>query len=180
IGQTLPTLSIMVQSPEMNHAEKEAFLKRFQERRDDTLVGFAVLGGIFGEGIDLVGDTLSGAAVVGVGLPGISYENELIKAYFNNTEGAGYQYAYQYPGINRVLQGAGRVIRTAQDRGIVLLVDQRYGRHSYRAMLPKHWRPVRIRGPEDLEVALGDFWGTGNGRAEKIKGNDGVVRHKAT
>ncbi len=166
IGQAQPTLRIIVQSPEMNHAEKAAFLQHFQVMRSDTLVGFAVLGGIFGEGIDLAGDKLSGAAVVGVGLPGISYENELIKAYFNAAEGAGFQYAYQYPGINRVLQGAGRVIRTSQDRGIVLLVDQRYGRHSYQAMLPKHWRPVRIRGPEDLKIALGDFWQKGNGRIE--------------
>ncbi len=167
IGPAQPGLRIIVQSPEMSHAEKEAFLRHFQEKRSDTLVGFAVLGGIFGEGIDLAGDTLSGAAVVGVGLPGISYENELIKAYFNTAEQAGFQYAYQYPGINRVLQGAGRVIRTSQDRGIVLLVDQRYGRQSYRTMLPEHWRPVRIHGPEDLKVALGDFWQKGSDRTVK-------------
>ncbi|MCP3951562.1 MAG: ATP-dependent DNA helicase [Desulfobacterales bacterium] len=161
IVQTQPAFSIIVQTPEMHHTEKTEFLRHFQEKRDDTLVGFAVLGGIFGEGIDLDGDKLSGAAVVGVGLPGISYENELIKAYFNTAEGAGFQYAYQYPGINRVLQGAGRVIRTDQDRGIVLLVDQRYGRHSYRSMLPEHWQPVRIGNSEDLEVALGYFWRNG-------------------
>ena len=82
----------------------------------------------------------------------------MIKAYFNEAEGTGFQYAYQYPGINRVLQGGGRVIRTAKDRGIVLLVDQRYASYSYRSMLPKHWQPFRIRNTGDLEVALDNFW----------------------
>jgi DNA excision repair protein ERCC-2 len=158
IAKTQPALNIIVQKPEMTNAEKSSFLKQFQEKTGGVLVGFAVLGGIFGEGIDLEGDKLSGAAVVGVGLPGISYENELIKAYFNEVEGTGFQYAYQYPGINRVLQAGGRVIRTAKDRGIVLLVDQRYARYSYRSMLPKHWQPFRVRTTRDLEVALDNFW----------------------
>ena len=171
VVQAQPTLSVIVQTPEMSHTEKKVFLEQFHERRDDTLVGFAVLGGIFGEGIDLEGDKLCGAAVVGVGLPGISYENELIKAYFNAAEKAGFQYAYQYPGINRVLQGAGRVIRTAQDRGIVLLVDQRYRRYSYRSMLPKQWRPIRIRDPEHLEEALDDFWRNGSVSSYPVSGD---------
>lgn len=158
IARMRPMLNLIVQKPEMTRAEKTDFLKQFQDRHAGGLVGFAVLGGIFGEGIDLEGDKLSGAAVVGVGLPGISYENELIKAYFNAVEGAGFQYAYQYPGINRVLQGAGRVIRTAQDKGVVLLVDQRYRRPGYRSILPKYWRPVRIRAKEELETALDLFW----------------------
>ena len=158
IAQIRPALNIIVQKPEMTTEAKSSFLGQFHEKADGVLVGFAVLGGIFGEGIDLEGDKLSGAAVVGVGLPGISYENELIKAYFNEAEGTGFQYAYQYPGINRVLQAGGRVIRTAKDRGIVLLVDQRYARYSYRSMLPKHWQPVRIRNKSDLEAALDDFW----------------------
>jgi len=158
ILEARPTLHTIVQKPAMDHDEKATFLKQFQKRHEDALVGFAVLGGIFGEGIDLEGDRLSGAAVVGVGLPGVSYENELVRAYFNATEGAGYQYAYQYPGINRVLQGAGRVIRTARDRGVVLLVDQRYARHGYRMLLPRHWHPVCIRDARALAAALAGFW----------------------
>jgi DNA excision repair protein ERCC-2 len=158
IAQISPALHTVVQKPEMSPAEKAAFLEQFQARHRDTLVGFAVLGGIFGEGIDLAGDKLSGAAVVGVGLPGLSFENDLIKAYFEDVEGAGYQYAYQYPGLNRVLQAAGRVIRSHLDKGVVLLVDQRYARYSYRSILPPYWQPVKIRSREDLENALAAFW----------------------
>jgi len=168
IEKARPGLELIVQKPEMTHVEKAVFLEKFQQGQDDLLVGLAVLGGIFGEGIDLAGDRLSGAAVVGVGLPGISFENELIKAYFDNREGAGFQYAYQYPGINRVLQGAGRVIRRARDRGIVLLVDQRYARHSYRSLLPRHWRPVKIGDRADLETALSGFW-QGSGKTSDSK-----------
>ena len=153
-----PALNTVIQKPDMDHHEKTEFLKQFGKRPEQVLVGFAVLGGIFGEGIDLEGDRLSGAAVVGVGLPAVSYENELIRSYFNAAEGAGYQYAYQYPGINRVLQGAGRVIRTARDRGVVLLVDQRYARYGYRALLPRHWQPVRIPDSQALYDALAKFW----------------------
>lgn len=156
-----PELNLIVQKPEMTTEEKAAFLSQFQIRVTGGVVGFAVLGGIFGEGIDLEGDRLTGAAVVGVGLPGISFENELIRHYFDTAERAGFQYAYQYPGINRVLQGGGRVIRTAEDRGFVLLVDSRYARYRYRKLLPPHWRPEKIRHPGDLETALQEFWDTG-------------------
>ena len=155
-----PRLNTIVQTPEMTRAEKSAFLEHFRFQPDITLVGFAVLGGIFGEGIDLEGDKLSGAALVGVGLPAISFENDLIKAYFDEVEGAGFEYAYQYPGFNRVLQGAGRVIRSAHDRGVVLLVDQRYARHGYRSLLPAYWQPWRIKDSVKLERALVSFWQT--------------------
>jgi len=155
-----PDLDTIVQRPEMTRAEKAAFLEHFRFQPDSTLVGFAVLGGIFGEGIDLEGDKLSGAAVVGVGLPAISFENDLIKAYFDKVEGAGFQYAYQYPGFNRVLQGAGRVIRSAHDRGVVLLVDQRYARREYRSLLPDYWQPCKIKCSTELESALASFWQT--------------------
>jgi Rad3-related DNA helicase len=96
--------------------------------------------------------------VVGVGLPGISLERELIKEYFTNALGAGFEYAYLYPGINRVLQAAGRVIRTEKDRGVVLLIDQRYGRYQYKSLLREEWDPVRVRDPQQLADGLQKFW----------------------
>jgi DNA excision repair protein ERCC-2 len=126
----------------MNEEDRERFLERFDSENRESLVGFAVMGGIFGEGIDLVGRRLSGAAVVGVGLPGISLERELIRAHFAEN---GFDYAYTFPGINRVLQAAGRVIRSEQDRGSLLLIDTRYAGHRYKTLLPSHWRPTRIR-----------------------------------
>lgn len=131
---------------------------RFSHDNPQTLVGFAVMGGIFGEGIDLVGDRLVGAAVVGVGLPGISLERELIKEYFANSLHAGFEYAYLYPGINRVLQAAGRVIRTENDRGVVLLIDQRYARYQYKTLLREEWDPIRVQDAQQLADSLQDFW----------------------
>ena len=116
------------------------------------------MGGIFGEGIDLVGKRLMGAAVVGVGLPGISLERELIKEYFTNALGAGFEYAYLYPGINRVLQAAGRVIRTENDRGVVLLIDQRYSRFQYKSLLREEWDPIWVQTPHQLADGLRAFW----------------------
>jgi DNA excision repair protein ERCC-2 len=116
------------------------------------------MGGIFGEGIDLVGTRLSAAAVVGVGLPAVCLERELIREYFASRLEQGFEYAYMYPGINRVLQAAGRVIRTETDRGVVLLIDQRYGSEHYRGLLPWHWNPVTIRGQEEFCRELRSFW----------------------
>ena len=116
------------------------------------------MGGIFGEGIDLVGDRLSGAVVVGVGLPGISLEKELIRDYFTTHHNAGFEYAYQYPGINRVLQAAGRVIRTETDRGVILLIDQRYGTYRYRSLLPSEWKPEKIKSLSQFDEDLHRFW----------------------
>jgi len=121
-------------------------------------VGFAVMGGIFGEGIDLVGTRLSGAAVVGVGLPAVCLERELIREYFASRMDQGFEYAYVYPGINRVLQAAGRVIRTETDRGVVLLIDQRYSTRPYYALLPHHWNPVTIQGHDGFCRELQSFW----------------------
>jgi len=154
-----PDGEVIIQAPGMSENEREEFLNRFSKENHQTLVGFAVMGGIFGEGIDLVGERLSGAVVVGVGLPGISLEKELIRNYFAGHLNAGFEYAYQYPGINRVLQAAGRVIRTETDRGVVLLIDQRYGTHRYRSHLPGEWDPVKINSREHLTKALQKFWG---------------------
>ena len=110
----------------MVEEEREAFLARFEANPIETLVGFCVLGGIFSEGIDLKGDRLIGTAIVGVGLPQMNHEQDLIKNYFDDAQGKGFEYAYQLPGMNKVLQAAGRVIRDVSDFGVVLLLDQRF------------------------------------------------------
>jgi DNA excision repair protein ERCC-2 len=155
---TSPGLDVLVQEPGMSERQRESFLARFETDSPRTLVGFAVMGGIFGEGIDLVGTRLSGAAVVGVGLPAIGLERELIREYFADRLEQGFEYAYLYPGINRVLQAAGRVIRSETDRGVVLLIDQRYGSEHYRTLLPDTWNPVKIRHNEQLAAELQRFW----------------------
>jgi Rad3-related DNA helicase len=153
-----PQTETILQKPGMAESERDMFLRRFSQNNPQTLVGFAVMGGIFGEGIDLVGNRLMGAVVVGVGLPGISLERELIKEYFTHTLGAGFEYAYLYPGINRVLQAAGRVIRTEKDRGVVLLIDQRYARFQYKSLLREEWDPVWTRDTRQLADGLRKFW----------------------
>lgn len=156
--EVCPEVATILQTPEMSETDRSAFLKRFSRDNPETLVGFAVMGGIFGEGIDLVGERLSGAVIVGVGLPGISQENELIRDYFDATIGAGFEFAYLYPGINRVLQAAGRVIRSETDRGVVLLIDQRFGTPRYHALFPSEWRPVMLNDEKDLKNRLDRFW----------------------
>jgi DNA excision repair protein ERCC-2 len=116
------------------------------------------MGGVFGEGIDLTGDRLSGAVIYGVGLPGISPERDIIRDYFTETDQAGFEYAYLYPGINRVLQAAGRVIRSENDRGVVVLVDDRYKSYRYKSLLPVNWKPVVVNTKSDLALVLEKFW----------------------
>jgi DNA excision repair protein ERCC-2 len=153
-----PGTETIVQTYGLTEDERDRFLQRFSEKNHDTLVGFVVMGGIFGEGIDLVGDRLSGAVVVGVGLPAISPERELIRSYFAEREQAGFEYSYVYPGMNRVLQAAGRVIRSENDRGVVLLIDKRFSNPHYRGLLPKTWRPFHVRNETELKNVLEDFW----------------------
>ncbi|EGT3616297.1 ATP-dependent DNA helicase [Clostridium perfringens] len=132
-------LSIKAQSNDMNEEEKEEFLALFEEGRKKTHIGFAVLGGHFSEGIDLTLDRLIGVIIVGVGMPKICLEREAIKEYYNSIGKSGFDYAYVYPGIIKVLQAAGRCIRTEEDKGIVLLLDDRYFRNKYKSLLPKEW-----------------------------------------
>jgi len=149
---------IIVQNPGMTRGERDNFLSRFSTGNDTTLAGFAVMGGIFGEGIDLTGDRLSGAVIYGVGLPGISPERDIIRSYFTETDQAGFEYAYLYPGINRVLQAAGRVIRSENDRGVVVLVDDRYKSYRYKSLFPVNWKPVVVNAESGLAQVLGEFW----------------------
>jgi len=148
----------LLQEPGMTEGDRDAFLKRFEANGKHTLVGLAVLGGVFSEGIDLVGDRLNGAAIVGVGLPGVSAERESVRHYFRGRDGEGYDIAYRFPGVQRVLQAAGRVIRSESDRGALLLVDPRFAHAAYRRLMPPDWEPVRVRDERDLARTLGQFW----------------------
>ncbi|MBN1904858.1 MAG: ATP-dependent DNA helicase [Deltaproteobacteria bacterium] len=149
---------IITQNQGMTGEERDNYLSRFSVSNENTLVGFAVMGGIFGEGIDLVGERLSGAVIYGVGLPGISPERDIIRDYFNETDQAGFEYAYLYPGINRVLQAAGRVIRSEADKGVVILVDDRYRGPRYKSLFPVNWKPVTVKTKEEVERVLERFW----------------------
>jgi len=153
-----PSLRVLVQRPGMNEPERDAFLTAFSVEHGETLVGFAVLGGIFGEGIDLVGERLIGAVIVGVGLPQLCLERDLIRDYFQPQTAAGFDYAYTFPGMNRVLQAVGRVVRSETDRGVVLLIDARLNETRYRRLFPAWWKYSRVRNPEALREAVGSFW----------------------
>ena len=152
-------IAIHVQQTGMSEEERERFLSVFSADNAQTTVGFAVMGGIFGEGIDMMGDRLVGAVVVGVGLPQICLERDLIKAYFDEQELPGFAYAYTFPGMNRVLQAAGRVIRSERDRGVVLLIDQRFGHAQYRRLFPEHWQRAQPhRSAAEIGAAVRSFW----------------------
>jgi DNA excision repair protein ERCC-2 len=155
---------VMVQESRMTEADREAWLARFERYGDVVRAGFCVLGGAFGEGIDLVGERLTGVAVVGVGLPQVNPEQEISRAYFEMHFGEGFDYAYTYPGLNRVLQAAGRLIRTGTDRGGLLLVDARFAGRQYQQLLPPEWFPFPFlsRNP-DLGGLLADFWRKSDG-----------------
>ena len=146
---------LLVQNSQMDELERERFLGCFEHSDGHPRLGFCVLGGIFSEGIDLKGDRLIGSIIVGVGLPGLSQRQEEIRNYFDRQGGCGYDYAYVYPGMNKVLQAAGRVIRSEEDFGIVLLIDTRFDTAKYRALFPAHWANIQIlRSQTQLDAAL--------------------------
>jgi DNA excision repair protein ERCC-2 len=153
-----PDLEVVTQTAGMTEEQRVTFLDRFNEKVTQTLVGFVVMGGIFAEGIDLQGDCLAGAVIVGVGLPGISLERNLIRDYFDKKNRNGFEFAYQYPGINRVLQAAGRVIRSEKDQGVVLLIDRRYRESRYRNLLPISWQLTRIDDSGAFGRKVQAFW----------------------
>lgn len=163
-----PHVSAVVQKKNMGQTEKEEFLSAFKADEGKLRVGFCVLGGAFSEGVDLPGSRLIGTVIFGVGLPGLSNERNIIKEYFDSDSGAGYDYAYTYPGMNNVLQAAGRVIRTENDRGIVVLVDDRYASPAYRRLFPKHWKNIKYAGNvASLAEISRRFWEKGDKSAEK-------------
>ncbi len=135
----LVNVDVLVQTNNMTEEERSSYINAFSIDNPVTTAGFAVLGGVFGEGIDLIGNRLDAAVIVSVGLPGISFERNLIRDFFNRT-GKGFDYAYKYPGITRVLQAAGRVIRTETDKGEILLIDTRFRNFGYSSLLPREWK----------------------------------------
>lgn len=134
----------LIQETGMKEEAREAFLKAFKPDETETLLGFAVLGGIFSEGIDLVGDRLNGVVVVGVGLPQLCFERNLIKEHYYKKEKNGYDYAYVFPGMNKVLQAGGRLIRSESDRGTIVLVDDRFLKQPYSTLLPPEWQGYKM------------------------------------
>lgn len=156
------TVEIVVQRPQPSAAEKKKFLAKFQRKRSRrTLVGLAVMGGMFGEAVDLPGDALIGAVIVSPGLPMVRFEQELIRAHFQEKEGKGFEYAYVYPGMNKVLQAAGRVHRTPADRGILLFIGRRFTEPIYRDLLPGPEKEIRIcRSADEVRQAVRSFWVT--------------------
>lgn len=154
-------IQVLVQDPDMKAEAQTAFLDRFQINPSRTTVGFVVLGGLFAEGIDLIEDRLIGSIVIGVGLPQLSFERDLIRDYFNAHNGDGYAFSYEYPGMNRVMQAVGRVIRSEKDRGIALLIDDRYLESRYRNLFKSEWSDYEaVIDPDDLERLLHSFWST--------------------
>lgn len=156
-----PKVKTLIQEPSMTKEERDEFLLRFVKKPKETLVAFALCGGVFSEGVDLTGDRLSGAVVVGTGLPGLSFERDMLKEHFDKSigEGLGYNYAYTYTGLNRVYQAGGRVIRTKDDKGFVILVDDRYAKISHRRTFPSSWRNAKmLLSPEKVGDMVKQFW----------------------
>lgn len=148
---------IIVQKEGLNEQNQIEILEEFN--KEQNVLGLFVLGGVFAEGIDFIGDKLHGVIVVGVGFPQINLENEILKDYFTSIELAGFDYAYTYPGFNKVIQAAGRVIRTEKDKGIVLLLDDRYLSKKYLNLFPKHWNQYKVvRDIYELDTNLTSFW----------------------
>lgn len=147
------------QKPGMNETEREAFLQRFSRIYNDrSLIGLCILGGIFSEGIDLRSDRLIGTLVVGTGVPQVCTERQILKDYFDGRGEDGYSYAYRYPGMNKVLQAAGRVIRTKEDVGIVALMDERFLTPAYRRLFPAEWRHYEEITAKEAPARICRFW----------------------
>ena len=158
-----PKIKSMLQGKNMTAAEKEEFLAAFSRESGTYLVAFCVMGGIYSEGIDLAGDSLIGSVVVGIGMPSLSYEREVMAEYFEEKYESGKQYAYVYPGMNRVFQAAGRVIRREDDRGVIVLIDDRFADPIYKKSIPTLWEGMQyVSDAKDLRLELDKFWAEQN------------------
>lgn len=165
-----PLVRTVMQQQGLSEEGREEFLDLFSDDMEESLIGFCVLGGIFSEGIDLKGDKLIGAVIVSVGLPQINVQQNLLKDHFEEKYASGFEFAYMYPGMNKVMQAVGRVIRSEQDKGMVLLIDERYGHRNYRQLFPKHWQGCRYVGsPGEVQERLDEFWKD----SRKVKENGG-------
>ena len=166
-----PKINALLQKRESSVQDKNEFIASFNSNRGSYLVGFCVLGGVFSEGIDLVGDSLIGAVVVGIGMPTLSYERERMSEYFEDRFDEGKQFAYVYPGMNKVFQAAGRVIRTDTDRGVIVLVDDRFADPIYKKSIPSLWAGMEyVDTPEALKDRLTEFWAGVDKESEQRKG----------
>lgn len=148
----------LLQEKMMTEEKREEFLEEFAKEREGNLLGFCVMGGIFSEGIDLTEEKLVGAFIVGTGLPQICYEREILRQYFEKKNGKGFDYAYLYPGMNKVLQSAGRVIRTETDRGVILLLDERFLQRQCQEIFPREWAGIKKCTLENISEQLEKFW----------------------
>ncbi|MBQ9765154.1 MAG: ATP-dependent DNA helicase [Lachnospiraceae bacterium] len=151
-------INFVIQNNSMTEEEREEFLGLFDEKRDDSMVAFCVLGGSFSEGIDLKNDRLVGTIIVGTGLPMICNERKILSRYYDELCGNGFEYAYRYPGFNKVMQAAGRVIRTDEDEGVIMLLDYRFMDREYRFLFPREWDDYKKTVISDSRKLLSDFW----------------------
>ena len=158
IAGELEEIDYILQSQYMSEEAREIFLENFEEEREGSLIGFCVMGGIFSEGIDLSRDRLIGAAIVGTGLPQVCRERELLKDYFQKQGVRGFDYAYLYPGMNKVLQSAGRVIRTDRDCGVILLLDERFRDYRYQEIFPREWKDYGTCNVDNVADKMKTFW----------------------
>ena len=158
---------VQLQNSHMTPDEREAFLEAFEQERTQSLLAFCVMGGVFSEGIDLTEDQLIGVAIYGTGLPQVNAELSLVQDYYQRCGLDGFAYAYQYPGMNKVQQAAGRLIRTAADRGVILLLDERFLRSDYRRLFPREWADVRVTDLWRVRTQIAAFW---NGRKKDPPG----------
>ena len=167
-AQKYPKVRLLVQHQGMTAAERDAFIHAFSEGDGKLRVGFCVLGGSFSEGVDLPGNSLIGVIILGVGIPGMSSLRNIMAEHYNlDREGEGYAYAYTYPGMNRVLQAAGRVIRRPEDKGVVVLLDDRFAAPPYTSLYPEHWKNmVAVGDPASLNDHLRRFWESVDGEAD--------------
>lgn len=160
-------IMLLKQNPRMNEAEREHFLKCFEDAVTDiqfkSLVGFCVMGGIFSEGIDLKGENLIGSIIVGTGLPMVGDEREILKNKYDEEGFNGFDYAYRYPGMNKVLQAAGRVIRTEEDTGVVLLLDERFLQTNYTKLFPREWHNLKQVSTRNVKAEVEKFWSSISG-----------------
>ncbi len=152
-----PDVRVSLQTRDMSQADREIYLSEFEENPKNSMVAFIAMGGVFSEGVDLPGDKLIGAAIVGVGLPQISFEGDCLKELYEEANGRGFETAYVYPGAGKCLQAAGRVIRTETDRGVVLFIDERYRSNEYKSLLAPRYTPSAM-DERKLIRALTDFW----------------------
>ena len=146
------------QSSNMSEEERKEFLLSFKEEPKESFAGLCVMGGIFSEGIDLTHDRLIGVIVVGTGIPQVCNDREIVKNYFDQKGMRGFDYAYLYPGMNKVLQSAGRVIRTEDDKGIILLLDDRFQNRQYQQLFPREWKEYEVCGQKEIKEKIEEFW----------------------